>query len=83
MCKTAVANVTTVIAGTAAVRAHLQQLIATSQIAFHVTSTIAVTMTAVIAAALPPTAWARRLSIATSQISPIPLQFSSILYPIP
>jgi predicted RND superfamily exporter protein len=47
MCKTAAANVTTVIAGTAAVRAHLQQLIATSQIAFHVTSTIAVTMTAV------------------------------------
>ena len=74
MCKIVAANVTTVIAGTAAVRAHLQPLIAISQIASLVTSTIAVTMTVVIAAAPPPTAWARRLSIATSQTSPIPLQ---------
>jgi hypothetical protein len=75
--------VTTVIAETVAAHVHLQPLIATSRIAFHVTSTIAVTMTAVTAAALRLTAWALRLSIATSPTSPIPLQFSSILYQIP
>jgi hypothetical protein len=83
MCKTAVANVTTVIAETAAARAHLQPLIATSRTAFLVTSTTAVTMTAVIAAAPQLTAWAHRLSTATSRTSQIPHRSSSTLYRIP
>jgi hypothetical protein len=82
ICKTDAANVTTVIAETAAARAHPQPLIATSRIVFLVTITTAATMTAVTAAAPRLTAWAHRLSIVTFRVSQIQPRSSSTLYPI-